>query len=39
MWLADVLPYLFAAALLSGIVGIWYMIIADRKDRKREENE
>ena len=39
MWLADVLPYLVAAALLSCIVGIWYMIIADRKERKREENE
>ena len=39
MWLTDVLPYLFAATLLSGIIGVWYMIITDRKERKREKNE
>lgn len=39
MWLADVLPYLFAAALLSGIIGVWYMIITDCKERKHEKNE
>ena len=35
----DIIAYLFAAALASAIVGMWYFVFTEIKDRKKNKNE
>ena len=37
-FIIDILPYLFAALLISSIIFIWYCIIMDRIEAKKEKN-